>query len=335
MSHQAQPRTHPYQYHQARHARHQPQPRGHYSTSQARPHYNPRQVHPEEVQASQEENVYGDRLCKLCSDTDHSVYHHHMSSQAIRDFARKHQRGYLFGCLMCKQSESTVRPSTRKIILTSSTLYNVWNSDELQLPIHVEMEAIVGGRVRDMTRALIKLYFRYKERLEIILIAGLNNIGESQTAEEIIEELIELKDAVKAHSTVHGHVQPSVVSISTLMYAPKFCALDVPDSIADWKPPPNFNNKRQVVEATNAAIAAMNKADNVNYLNLHFEGIRKDRKTGKTMHRHHTSTPIWRETEVRKKLHLTTKFKVKIVQRAAKIFMAGLQNVGSWVPTAE
>ena len=329
--HQAQPRSHPY--HQARQVRHQSQPRDQY---RAKPHYNPRKVYPDEVQASQEENVYGDRVCELCSDAGHKVFHHHMSSQGIREFAREHQRGYLFNCIMCKQSESTVRPSTRKIILTSSTLYNVWKSQELKLPIHIEMESIVGGRVRDMTRAIIKLYLRYKERLEIILVAGLNNIGENQTAAEIIEELKELKDAVKAHSVVHGHGQPSVVSISTLMYAPKFCALDVPDSIPDWKPPPNFRNKRQVVEATNAAIAAMNKEDNINYLNLHYEGVRKDKKTGKTMNRHYTTTPIWRETEVRKKLHLTTKFKVKIVYRAAKIFMGGLQNVGNWGnPTGE
>ena len=56
------------------------------------------------------------------------------------------------------------------------------------------MESIVGGRARDMTRALIMLYLCYPERLEIILVAGLNNIGENQTAEEIVEELKELQE---------------------------------------------------------------------------------------------------------------------------------------------
>ena len=257
-----------------------------------------------------------------------------MSTQNIRDFALKYQQGgYLYNCIMCKSQESTVRPSTRKIILTSSTLYNVWKSEELMLPIHIEMEAIVGARIRDMTRAIIMLYLRYPERLEIILVAGLNNVGESETAEDIIEELKELKEAVKLHSETHAHPQPSLVSISTIMYAPKFCSLDVPDSIHDWKPPPNFVNKREVVEAANKAILAMNKEDKVNFMNLHYEGIRIDKKTGKTMHRHHTSTAIWRESDVRRKLHLTTTFKVKIVHRAAKIFVGGLQNTGSWAKT--
>ena len=198
------------------------------------------------------------------------------------------------------------------------------------------MESIVGGRIRDMTRALIMLYLHHPERLEIILVAGLNNIGESQSADEIVDELKELKEAVQLHSETHSHNPPSVVSISTLMYTPKFCSLHVPDSIVDWKPPLGFDNKKEVVEAANKAIMAMNKESSVNFLNLHYEGIRIDKKSGKKMHRHHTSTPIWRESDVRRKLHLTTSFKVKIVQRAAKIFMGGLQNAGNWGnPTGE
>ena len=67
----------------------------------------------------------------------------------------------------------------------------------------------------------------------------------------------------------------------------------------------------------------MNKEDKINFMNLHYEGIRIDKKTGKTMH-HHTSTAIWRESDVRRKLHLTTSFKVKIVYHAAKICVGSL-----------
>ena len=299
-------------------------------TGHVRPVYNPRYVRPEEVKAVQEENVYGDRLCTICSDTTHRVHHHHVSSQMIREFASKYQKGYLFGCIMCKQRESTVRPSTRKIILTSSTLYNVWKFEELKLPIHIEIESIVGGRFRDLTRALIMTYLRYPERLEIIVVAGLNNIGESQPAGEIIEEIKELKDAVSAHSVLHGHSEQSIVSISTILYAPKFCALDVPDSAPDWKPPPGFANKREAIEAVNKVIAEMNHADSINYLNLHYEGIRKCKRTGKTLHRHNTLNPIWRESEVRKKLHLTPQFKTRVVNRAATLFMGGLKKTGDW-----
>ena len=88
------------------------------------------------------------------------------------------------------------------------------------------------------------------------------------------------------------------------------------------------SSEREVVESTNKAIAAMNKESKVN------EGIRKDSKSGKTLHRHHTTRAIWRETEVRRMLHLTPEFKVKIAKRAGKILMGGLLNVGDWSKAA-
>ena len=93
--------------------------------------------------------------CARCAgDTNHRIYNHHVSTQNIRNFAKTYQKGYVFHCIMCKARESIVRPQTRKIILTSSTLFNVWTYQELKLNVHIEMESIVGGRVRDLTRAL-------------------------------------------------------------------------------------------------------------------------------------------------------------------------------------
>ena len=163
----------------------------------------------------------------------------------------------MFYCMMCKMQESTIRPSTRKLILTTSTLYNVWSIDHLNLPIHIDIESIVGGRIRDLTRALIMLYLTNPERLEIIVIAGLNNVGDNQPAEEIMEELRELKQAVQAHSEMNGHVEPSIVSICTILYAPRFCSLDVPTRYTEWQPPAGFNNQRDLIERVNASIAAL------------------------------------------------------------------------------
>ena len=150
-----------------------------------------------------DKSLYRDKICELCSDKAHKVSHHHVSSQSVRKFASKYQYGYLFYCIMCKAQESTIRPHTRKLILTTSTLYNVWTCTDLSLPIHIYIEAIVGGRIRDHTRALHILYLIYPERLEIIFIEGLNNNGDSQTAEQIMEELTELKLTVKVRSEMH------------------------------------------------------------------------------------------------------------------------------------
>ena len=300
------------------------------SRPRSRPVYNSNTVGRAEVLANQEESKYRDSLCELCSDRDMEVCHHHVSSQYSRVMAVMFQRNYLFYCIMCKTSESTVRPNTRKIILTTSTLYNVWGISSLNLPIHIDIESIVGGRIRDLTRALHMLYLIHPERLEIIVIAGLNNVGDNQPAAEILEELSELRLSVKVHSDMYMHQPRSSVSVSTLLYPPKFCSLDVPDSCTEWMPPAGFHNRRKLVEEVNQGIKAQNLEAQVNYLKVHFEGIRIDSKSGKTMHKHYPEVPIWREAEIRRRLHLTDHYKAKIVRKAAALFSGGLANIGDW-----
>ena len=85
------------------------------------------------------------------------------------------------------------------------------------------------------------------------LIAGLNNVGDCQSSQEIMDELTELRLTVKAHTEMHSHARP--LSISTIMYVPKFCSLDLPANCpAEWIPPVGFNNRRALVEEVNEGI---------------------------------------------------------------------------------
>ena len=255
-----------------------------------------------------------------------------MSSEGIRVFAQDMSK-YLYNCIMCKQVESVLRPDTRKIILTDSSLYNVWSYAKLKMfDYHVEMEAVVGGRVRDLTRAIMMLYLKHPQRLEILLIAGVNNIGDGQPVPGILEEIDELIQAVQTHSTFHNHTIPGVVSVSTVMYAPKYCSLDIPANQPDWVPPQGFKNRRQEIETLNDGIKALNQANGVNFLKLHLEGIRIDKKSGKKLHRHNPQKPIWREAIIWRRLHLSPDYKIRVVNLAVKIFRGGLTNLGNWQP---
>ena len=122
---------------------------------------------------------------------------------------------------------------------------------------HFEMECIVGARVRDLTRALKRNYLYLSSRLEIIVVAGINNVGEGQDADGILEEFKELKKCVMEHSAEHKHNPPSYVSISTLLFPSKFCSLTVPRDASDleeWVPRPNFVNKLETIEKVNKAV---------------------------------------------------------------------------------
>ena len=59
-----------------------------------------------------------------------------------------------------------------------------------------------------------------------------------------MEEIAELRLAVKAHSVMNEHAKPSVLSVSTLLYVHKYCSLEVPQNCTKWIAPAGFENKR-------------------------------------------------------------------------------------------
>ena len=95
----------------------------------------------------------------------------------------------------------------------------------------------------DLTRPLHIPYHIHPERLEMILIAGLNKIGDNHPAAEILEEIAELRTTVKVHSDIYKQQPRITVSASTLLYPPKFCFLVVPDSCTERMPPAGFMNR--------------------------------------------------------------------------------------------
>ena len=73
---------------------------------------------------------------------------------------------------------------------------------------------------RDLTRALRHLYLDKPNRLEIIAMVSINNIGEGQAPEDIIQERKDMKELVKGHSLYYdrGMLQtlPSGYQVLTL-----------------------------------------------------------------------------------------------------------------------
>jgi hypothetical protein len=282
------------------------------------------------------EKVYRDSMCTMCTTSTHVAKHTHFSTADMRRFAAKNSSRLLFLCPFCKVLEPALIPTmqTKRVVLTSSTLYGVW--DQPKMPdnfTHFEMEAIVGGRVRDMTRALDRNYLYMPHRLEIIVIAGINNVGEGQQASDIIKEMVEMRELVKEHSKKWHLEPPSYVSFSTLIIPPKFCSLDLPSNpaepwLAEWVPAPQFKNRYSVVKEVNKQVREINISEGLIYLHLHMHGI-KVFKSGKTQHKFDNkpnATQIWRETEVFRKLHFTPENKLKIVGFIASCFKGNQNN---------
>ena len=118
---------------------------------------------------------------------------------------------------MYSQQPAAKRPRPS---MADSTLYNIWEQKLPKGTVHFDIDSIVGGRVRDMTRALIKNYLHLPNRYEIVVIAGVNNLGGGETAEEIIKEMEVLKSVVADHSKKWKHSPPSFAVFCTVVVAP-------------------------------------------------------------------------------------------------------------------
>ena len=292
---------------------------------QPKPHINPKVFRPGDMTSMREEQKeakHKDSLCKLCSTASREVFHPHFSTKQLRDFSAKYRSLGTFNCPICKKEEPD---QTRKRILTSSILYNVWENRNLQVTDHFDIEAIVGGRVRDLTRALRHLYLDKPNRLEIIAIVAINNIGEGQAPEAIIEEMRDMKEMVKGHSLYYDIDPPSYVSFATCILPPKFCSFTVPRDVPDlseWIPAPNFVNRAGRVEALNILIKELNSVDGIQYVGLHLLGM-KFFKSGLKQHKFDSregAKQIWREKEVFRKLHFTPEIKAKVISYALNCF---------------
>ena len=300
---------------------------------QTAPHINPSTFRPRDMIRLREEKremAHEDNLCSMCTTTKHAARHTHFSTAEIRRFALTETKADTYMCPMCKKLEPVLIPpkGTRRVVLTSSTLYGVW--DQQNMPedlIHFELESIVGGRVRDMTVALQNNYMYTPYRLEVIVVAGINNIGEGQKAEEIIKEMQHLKEKVMEHSVKWKHNPPSYVSFCTLHLAPKFCSLYVPPNppepeIAQWVPGHNFKNRYEVIRKVNEEVKVMNENSNLKFVKLDRHGI-KMFKSGTVQHKFDNkpgSTQIWREHEVFRKLHFTMENKLKLLSYISNCF---------------
>ena len=275
--------------------------------------------------------------CAICSDEQEKRLHYHYSSnQSIKSRMLYEQRQCNWFCSICFSYEPVdfIRTQTRRVVLTDTSLYGVWRHE---LPrakdlVHFDIESIVGGRIQDLTTALKKGYLtQFPARIEIIVLGGLENIGDGDTPDQIIGFMDVMKKAVKDHSDRLGHNPPSYVSFCTLPIAPKYCSLYVPSgpsfeqqAAKEWIPPPTFVNRYEEVKKLNDMIIKKNKEDNRDLQNVRVDymGVKRP-PNGKYQHKWDNkvdAVPWWAEVEVFEKVHFTMYYKLKLVDKISKCF---------------
>ena len=192
------------------------------------------------VREEMRERQYSNKKCEICSTSTREIRHQHFSTTNLREFALQWTRNG-FMCPICHVLEDPVREAkaTHRVILSDSTLYGIWDQPELpNICSHFDMEYIVGGHIKDLTKALWRILEAVKGRLEVVLVVGISKT--------ILDQIYELKEAVKLHSIQQKHRILGYVSVATLCLPPKLCSLRLPGSLIDleeWISRHGFENK--------------------------------------------------------------------------------------------
>ena len=196
----------------------------------------------------------------------------------------------------------------------------------------MDIECIVDARIRHLSRALRKNILDSENSLQIIVVGGIANVGDGQTAREIMKEFKEMEDLVVEYRKRSSITAGSWISFSTLPLPPKYCTFNVPKNVpelANWVPEPSFKNYYPIIKEVNEALKAMNERNSLSWLNIHLQGM-KILKSG-PQHKYDTrpeSLKVWRETNVFDKLHFTMANKLKLITYMQKTFTVNEQKHG-------
>ena len=143
---------------------------------------------------------YERNLCTICSEYTSQqrrelapIYHAHHSTLSYRIHARLDRWGQFF-CPTCTGGFHAVKSGVRYPLLITSSTLSSWRG-RLDLnnyqgdPFHLDEICIPGSRIRNLMHAFQAEYSGIGRPVDIILVAGINNILEGQEPEDVMNEI--------------------------------------------------------------------------------------------------------------------------------------------------
>ena len=267
------------------------------------------------------------KKCKICSFKEvmggvtGKIRHIHLSSRQ-RAITATDNNIVKMSCPTCKKEHSSstnYSDSERlKICVTSSTLAEYWqprdpsvefNGDEL----HIDWLCIPGASVNALSTAWEIEYLKEKKPMDVMLIAGLNDVLKGKSGPAIVASFKHFADLVIWQGEQHHPEQPNTCAIGTLIYPPQICWLE-----DDGPAPTSFDNQLRNLRWLNHQIEIMNAEAQIRTPSFHTLGLRKVTRNGKGQTKHRLEH--WRESERSHKLHLRDDQRIKMAKQVARYF---------------
>ena len=286
---------------------------------------------------------YERNMCSICSEFTSMqrrelmpVYHSHHSTMLYRIGATLDQWGHYF-CPTCEGGFHAVKEGVRYPLLITSSTLSCWRG-RLDLnnypgdPIHLDEICIGGARIRDLRHAYQAEYDGLHRPVDVILVAGINNILEGQSPDRIMLEISEF------HSEVRRNAGSSF-AVCTLPFPP--CLSILPED-------QRHQLKRDATETLkelNTLIRNYNKGNADGTMDVsrapcfHTWGLRSVRSNRSGVHgprylmellpAHNPGS--WREQQPRNQLHLADPVRLrmgKAILRYFKEIYSDMENLG-------
>ena len=276
----------------------------------------------------------GKPLCSICSNNQlkdeekEVVYHKHFSSMFLRDCMGVNKSPSDYYCPSCKSTHSSAQLTRRKVCLSDSMLHEFWAPKYSTTTIyegdkaHIDYITIPGGTVTDLINAWKIELFQETGPMDVLLIAGLNNLVRGYSPESILRQYDHLVQYVMYQAHKFHPEQHNTCTIGTLYYPPQLCWLP-----SEGKPPPGFRNNLSAMQYLNHEIERLNYESRLKSPNFTVFGLRGGGKYTMDVHGSwawkdltHYRFGDWREQERCNMLHLNDSTRMKMGRWVGKFF---------------
>ena len=207
------------------------------------------------------------RRCKICSfkqvypEISRPVFHNHFSSKQSRTTATLNGED-AFYCITCNGGEKPGKihpfPNDQriKILVSSSTLHNFFNYGKYEGDqFHIEYVTIPGGHIQDLELAW-KVDYQFERRpMDVILVAGLNNVARGESETEIMKHIESFANAVEDQTQQFHLNKASTFTVATFIFPPKLTWFSGNGPL----PYKNKMNKLTTIASINHQIVGFNK----------------------------------------------------------------------------
>ena len=246
--------------------------------------------------------------CSICMNSGLTRRHRHHSTQAARSACRL--RGSLsYRCPSCKLDHAVTIPNIYElnVVVTSSTLYDAFIGT-YKSTIHYDLVSICGATMAMLRKAFLDDYRGAPVRLNVLVVAGLNDITRT-SVEDFKREMLAWYYDMKEQNVC---MLPDRLGFCEMMRPPQRVWLP-----GNGQPPPNHVFYNDKVNAMNGAIREVNSSIIPGHNTVSF--VNQGRRTLKSgLEKHQWAS--WREQDKTNMLHQKNLYRYSMLKRLESCF---------------